>query len=378
MNTVDKIHLFRDTFHGRRDMVPRYWKSKDGQRIGYTPLCRNEWEKGLCQKPCRTCANADYIPLSNPLILDHFKGNHILGVYPLLKGNVCHFIAADFDNHNADREPLIDVKGLYEVCQVQEIPCYVLRSKSGQGFHVYIFFNEPIPAWKARAVCFAMLQEAQVIGDNIELLTFDRLFPNQDRLTGKEFGNLIALPYQGQAVKEGHTLLLDPETGFSEPYQDQYNVLANIQRIGESQLDELIGKWKLTERPQSIVNHKDAGQVVDIIMECNFIKWCRDKPSEVSEPLWFALISNLVCVRPGGYSLCHKLSKGHPGYNRSETDRKVLHSIDGPGPHTCEYINSNGFNCRGACSVNAPAALCFNNNQNGDPQNAKRIKVSFG
>jgi len=239
----NKINIFKRTFHGRRDVVPKFWQSKTGSS-GYSPLCRNEWKEDVCKKPCRSCQNADYIPLSDQLILDHFKGNHILGVYPLLKDNTCNFIAGDFDNHSGDRGALSDVKAFYEVCQVQEIPCYVLRSKSGKGYHTYIFFNKPVPAWKARSVAFALLQEARIIGDDADISSFDRLFPNQDELTGKGLGNLIALPFQGKAGKAGHTLLLDP-SDYTKPYNDQWEALSEIKRIGESDLDSLIDEWDL-------------------------------------------------------------------------------------------------------------------------------------
>ena len=241
----DKIKIFRETFHGRQDIVPRYWISKDGTRQGYTPLCKNEWKPGICSKPCRTCQNADYIPLTDALVVDHLKGKHILGVYPLLKNNTCHFIAGDFDNHNGDRNPLKDVIAFIETCQMQDITAYALRSKSGKGYHVYIIFNAPVVAWKARAVTFALLQEAGVIGDDIELSSFDRLFPNQDELSGKEFGNLIALPFQCQAAKNGHTLFLNPESGFTTPYPNQWEVLQQIKRIDETVLDGLITSWNL-------------------------------------------------------------------------------------------------------------------------------------
>ena len=214
MDLSDKVRLFRSVFKGREDIVPRYWISKDGGRSGYSPLCRNEWKEGICQKPCRNCLNSDYIPLSDDLVIDHFKGRHILGVYPLLQDNSCNFIVADFDDHHGivGKSLLDDVKSFHEVCWVQGIPCHVLRSKSGRGYHVYSFFDYPVPAWKARVVYFAFLEEAQLLDtdgygvrdkvtdditddvaddvadegsiDQTSSSGFDRLFPNQDHLSG--------------------------------------------------------------------------------------------------------------------------------------------------------------------------------------------------
>ncbi|MBW2044466.1 MAG: hypothetical protein JRI96_06210 [Deltaproteobacteria bacterium] len=356
---MNSVQLIRQVFKGRDDIVARYWRAKDG-RDGYTPICRNEWKKGVCHKPCRTCDNASYVPLSDELIQDHLKGKHMLGIYPLLEDNTCHFIASDFDDHRGDRAPDRDVKAFYDVCDVQEIPVYMLLSKSGKGYHSYVFFNSPVPAWKARAVMFGLLKEAHVIGEDTELSSFDRLFPNQDELSGKGFGNLIALPYQGKAARYGRTLILDPESDFKKPYRDQWNLLAEIKRTSESKLDALIKEWDLKPNNQKLGTFtKKNSQGIESLLKCDFIRWCKEQPENVPEPLWYALISNLVSIRPGGYTLCHQFSKGHPKYNARETDAKILHALDSCGPHTCEYIKKNGFRCQGNCGVKSPAALMF-------------------
>jgi hypothetical protein len=373
METAEKILLFKKTLRGRTDVVPRYWQSRATGKAGYAPICRNEWKEGVCQKPCRSCPNADYVPLSDELVMEHFRGNHILGVYPLLEDNTCHFIAADLDNHDGGREPLKDVQDLFAVCEVQEIPSYTLRSKSGAGYHSYLFFGAPVPAWKARLVYFALLREAMVLGDDIELTSFDRLFPNQDELSGKGFGNLIGLPFQGQAAKKGNTLFLDPETGFEKPYPDQWQILADIRKISGADLDRIIDEWKL--KRTNVRTYNGTAKTPDTLDQCHFFKWAKDHPGQVKEPLWYAVISNALCVRPGAYTFCHEISKGHPGYNRGETDSKIFHALDASGPHTCAYIRDNGFTCPGECKVKAPAGLLFVKKTNGDPNNERTTET---
>jgi hypothetical protein len=241
-----KMILFQEIFHGRTDVVPRFWRSRDGAKAGYSPICSNEWKEDICKKPCRTCPNAAYVSLSATLILDHLRGKHILGMYPLLDGDVLIFIVSDLDNHDGGKDPLRDLLSLWEVCEVNDVPLYALRSKSGNGIHAYIFFVSPVPAWKARLVFFAILQEAKVIGDEVQLSSFDKLIPSQDTLNGMRFGNLIALPFQGLAAKQGHTLFLDPQTRFEKPFPDQWTVLQNITRWNEAGIDTLIQEWNLT------------------------------------------------------------------------------------------------------------------------------------
>jgi len=252
-----------EVFKGRRDVVAKFWQSKAG-KYGYSPMCNNEWT-AVCNKPCWGCTNADYIQLSDSLILDHFKGKHILGIYPLLQDNTCHFIAADLDSGNGSN-PYDDAVKYRECCLVQDLPCYLLRSKSGKGYHAYIFFDKPVPAWKARLVAFAVLLEAEVIGEDVKLTSFDRLFPNQDELSGKGFGNLIALPFQGQGAKQGHTLMLDPETDFKESFKNQFEILGKISRVTETQLDELIKSWDLKkEKPKHHENINPDGWLQDAL-----------------------------------------------------------------------------------------------------------------
>ena len=257
---IDKelLQLIRSAFRGRDDVVPRFYKPKDPmKRGGYAPMCHDEWEEGICPKPkisCRHCLHKNYAPLSHDLLIDHIKGKHILRVYPLLTDNTCLLdLAFHFDNHDGNHDPLKDVVRLYAVCDVQGIHCYVLRSKSGNGYHVYIFFDEPVPAWKAGRVGFALLQEAQLVDDDLDVSSFDKMFPNQDELTSqKPLGNLIALPFQGKAAEGGHTLFLDPATDFQDPFSNQIDALKDLSRVAETDLDRLIKYWGLDKDSSSV------------------------------------------------------------------------------------------------------------------------------
>lgn len=342
-------------FHGRLDVVPKL--RHRGDKSYYQPICRNE-NTPKCRYPCRTCDHKEHQHLTEELIHGHFTGKHILGVYPLHLNNDCAFIAADFDDHGGTRvEPLDDVKRLMDVASVQEFPLYALRSKSGKGYHVYAFFNMPVPAWKARIVMFALLQEAGVIGGDVELSSFDRLFPNQDSVEG--LGNLIALPFQGNAAKDGHTLFLAPETGFTEPFANQWETLENLETVSQAKLNEIISNWDLKREtsPQAASHDIEADKTK--LMQCKFVAWCIENPPRVSESLWYCLISNLITLRPGGVSWSHKASKGHPGYSKKECDRKILQALDRSGPHTCRFIKANGYDCGKDCGVKSPAGLMF-------------------
>jgi uncharacterized protein YifE (UPF0438 family) len=368
MTKTDNIRLFREIFRGRQDVIPRYWKSAKTGKSGYAPICKNEWRHPECRKgiqnaACSGCEHADYLPLSDLLIFEHFKGKHILGVYPLLSDHTCHFIAADFDDHSAGSSPLHDLLSFYETCGIQDIPCYALRSKSGKGCHAFIFFEKAVPASKARTVVFALLQEANIIGDDVgddaEISSFDRLFPNQDRLSGKGLGNLIALPFQGLAMQKGHTLFLDPDSGFTAPFPQQWEILADIRKCSESALDRLIKEWRLLLHSAENVKLSDMSKNDDeclvgyppadfeqIAAQCAFIAHCRDDAETLSEPDWHIMLTISVRCRDG-QALSHRLSKDYPQYSYQETQRKIEYALNKNKPYRCETIRKiNGKYCR--------------------------------
>lgn len=370
-----RIELFRNAFKGRQDVVPQYWTSrKQGKRAkGYMPICRNKWADGCDLKKrgsggCRTCENAGYVPLTNELIQAHLSGKRILGVYPLLTDGTCHFIAADFDRHReSDPGPLEELKKVFDVCEVQEVPCYVLRSKSGKGYHAYIFFKEAVPAWKARLVLFAILREAGCIGDDAEVSSFDRLFPNQDALSGKGFGNLIALPFQGKAARKGHTLFLNPETAFQDPYADQWEILRGRRTLSEADLDRIIAEWNLkreqpgrigaTDMPRDDAHTADFKRVIE---RCAFIQHCVDDAATLPEPDWYAFLS-IAARCKDGRAMAHKHSEPHPEYSYSETEAKIEHALKDTGPFRCATIQKvKSKFCRGCeAGVTSPIGLGY-------------------
>lgn len=324
MANQNKIELFKQLFRGRQDIVAKYW-GKNGKR-GYSPIVKKN----------------EYVPLTNDLILKHLKGRCILAVYPLFKNNTCQFIAADLDNHSGKLDPLRDVKEYYEVNRLNNIPCYILRSKSGTGYHAYIFFEKPVLAWKARIVARALLEEAQITGKES---SFDRLFPSQDKLSRKGVGNPIALPFQGKAAKKGNTLFLCPETGFTKPYEKalQYKIISDAKKIDESIFDRLIDDWEL-KNPTNFIKY---GQTPDyrksdinvMIKECPFIAHCRDDAISLSYMEWWAMISNIVRCEDGE-RLVHEFSRPYKGYDAAETNRQIKDALKFPRPITCFYIQN--------------------------------------
>lgn len=145
--------------------------------------------------------SADF-PHKKPLLLTteviqaYLNGEQEIGIYPLLTDNTSHFIAADFDKENWQK----DSKSFIKTCNKYEIPVYLERSRSGNGAHVWIFFEEKYPANKSRSIVFELIRKALKLSEFEKEISFDRLFPNQDYHSNQGMGNLIALPLNGKLI----------------------------------------------------------------------------------------------------------------------------------------------------------------------------------
>ncbi|KPJ98858.1 MAG: hypothetical protein AMK71_10720 [Nitrospira bacterium SG8_35_4] len=235
-----KISLFRSLFRGREDVYPRLWVSKKSGKQGYSPVCENEWIQGLCRKPavrCGDCENRNLSPLHDKVIQQHLDGHITIGTYPMLQDETCYFLAVDFDKHTWKD----DVKAFMDTCKVDNIPASLERSRSGNGGHVWIFFSEPVPVLIARQMGTALITETMNRRHQLDMKSYDRLFPNQDTMPKGGFGNLIALPLQRAPVGNGNSVFIDDTLN---PFSDQWKYLSKVRKMTRSEVQAFVEEVK--------------------------------------------------------------------------------------------------------------------------------------
>ena len=241
----ERIRLFQSLFKGREDVFARRWFSKTTGKSGYQPVCINEWKQGLCDKKkyrCVICPNRNFAPLTTQDMYRHLEGKDeyccdVVGLYAIMQDNNCAFLCADFDDKNCKYGYKEDVLAFVGVCREWLIPYAIERSRSGNGAHVWIFFEAPLPASKARRLGNAILTEAMTRNGQMSFNSYDRFFPNQDYLPEGGFGNLVALPLQGQARRKQNSVFVDNDFLV---YKDQWAFLYNLKKIQESTIDQLL------------------------------------------------------------------------------------------------------------------------------------------
>ena len=229
------IEFYKSLFRARKDLYAVRWE-KDG-RSGYMPSYEVDWSNYQKHKAqggtFKDYKDKKHLPFDSLAIEKHITGKETCGIYPLLEDNTSFFIAVDFDKENW-KEAILR---LFNTCSGFNLPCYIERSRSGNGGHLWIFFEEAFPAEQSRKIMFEMLRHAGIISHFEKEPSFDRLFPNQDFHSGKGFGNLIALPLNGISIKHGNSCFLNPETFVT--YENQWDFLQSIKKASLAKLKDL-------------------------------------------------------------------------------------------------------------------------------------------
>lgn len=282
LSLLEKVNLFRSLFKGREDVFARRWFSKATGKAGYQPVCQNEWGQ-LCDKrkfKCAECPNRKFSPLTDNDFYRHLEGKDadgrdVIGLYVLNEDNTCHLLCTDFDDKNCEHGYQEDVLAFVDVCKSWNIPYSIERSRSGNGAHVWVFFETPVLSVKARRIGNAILTEAMNRNGRIDFKSYDRFFPNQDTLPEGGLGNLVALPLQGQARKNGNSVFVNE---YFEPYDDQWEYLLNVGKLSEVTMDEIL-KRTANILPLGDLSKTSETRPWEVPMATKIEKW--DFPPEI-------------------------------------------------------------------------------------------------
>ena len=222
-----KVAFFAALFGARTDVYAVRWENRRTGKAGWMPAVRGGWRRGV------PADQRVYLPLTAEVLTAHLSGEVDVGLYPMLDGDLCRWLAADFDGPAA----MLDALAYLKAARAAGAPVALEVSRSGTGAHAWLFFTSPVPAALARQVGSGLLREALALRGRMSLDSYDRLFPSQDMLAVGGLGNLIAAPLQGRCRRQGTTVFLDPAT--MEPHEDQWTYLSTVGRVSPRELAQL-------------------------------------------------------------------------------------------------------------------------------------------
>jgi (2Fe-2S) ferredoxin len=138
-------------------------------------------------------------PLTDEVISKHLKGDITIGIYQHDLNSFIKWVCFDFDENKSDALKVFEYLKSHEKYR----EACLLEDTGGRGAHVWLFFESPIPASVGRYLANEIVERLKVKCE---------VFPKQDKISEKGFGNQVKLPL-GLHRKYGRfSMFLDPSS----------------------------------------------------------------------------------------------------------------------------------------------------------------------
>lgn len=330
------LTLFSDVFAGRHDVYAEAYQHP--------------------HKPGRVSYAKKQESLTPSVLADHLNGIRRIGIYPLVD-NYVRWFAVDFDAPKGTDDNLSDAEKFAlawteaekQAAEFETAGLFVAleRSRSGKGVHIWGFFDEPIEALTVLRALKPLLLDAA---------TYDRMYPVQSSVTDGGYGNLIALPFHGESLKEGNTAFLNRDT--LEPMGPAaflqgvtFNNRFVVEELAERAPKESAGndgtagaytrndgdyETDFSGRPE-----RPIGGFLKMVSEygCKFMRHAVKDAATINQEEWWVAVGQTTCFKKGrdAAHLLSQLDKAR--YSPEVTDETYDRLLQHP-PHGCAYIHA--------------------------------------
>ncbi len=309
----ENITLFMQLFRGRDDAFARQWSDRNREKQGYVPVRH---------------------PMMPTDIRDHLAGHKTYGIYLLNADSQVYTGVIDVDlkkplrdqtqykKHKGSvrRESLYLHQCIAERAKKYNLTC-IAEVSGGKGYHFWFPVKEPVDAGIMRK---ALQQLTAGLNEDISCFHLE-IFPKQDRISGKGFGNLVKLPmgiHRGSGKPSWLVRAKDREQSSQFEYlrdltpgaPEALEILAGSQKKGKVIVHPRHAKWA-GEFPELAVLESRCSMLGQIMATTR----SGGTLSVREEKILMGTLPHL----PRGRLLIHHLCSELPEYNRPLLDYKI-------------------------------------------------------
>ncbi len=312
------INILLELFQGRKDIYAKQWIRQDG-KSGYqtvrSPLTKDLWKQ-------------------------HLDGEHTLGFYPMHSDSTCKHLVFDLDVTRQARDDVvpaendldawrdfiwIHVKKLRQQLQSLAMP-YCIENSGYKGLHVWLFFNEPVPA--SMLVLFA-----RKILDHVTTppgLHWE-YFPNQPHIREGALGCLVKLPFGIHKASSQRCFFLDNQ---GQPVYELSDAIQHIVKISRNDFETALEKLKTSHQlNKDAVTPQMQKKVDAVFSSCHVLRYLQEK-AEREKRLQhmdrITLVSVLGHLGEAGRVKLHDIMKNTLNYDFRITDKWYQRTFGSP------------------------------------------------
>ncbi len=202
------------------------------------------------------CAH-DFRPMDKEITIEdyrtlHLTGDTCVGFYVLRKDNTVHCSCVDFDDHDDDPNPewREDAQKVFNFLESEGYTPTAEVSSSGSGAHIWLFFEDPIPAWLIRKFWTGVSKKVDQ--------KFKEIYPRQDKLSGKGLGNLVRLPYWNKSRFVDVNESWEELDRFTPTWTYRSEIEASCIRFGTSLVPPVKDEYGLPGEISSMIKNQDS------------------------------------------------------------------------------------------------------------------------
>lgn len=166
-----------------------------------------------------------HVKFANRRAVGAMSGRFRVGSYCPGPDDTTRWLCLDFDgagHSGALVDPQAAVLTAHEAFTRAGLPAYLERSGSAKGWHLWCFFDPPLPAGDAQLIGRALApKDARLTDGTVAEPRSARgieVFPKQSKIRRAGFGNLVWLPWWQGASVGGNTFYRPAADGALEPY----------------------------------------------------------------------------------------------------------------------------------------------------------------
>lgn len=161
--------------------------------------------------------------LSRELVSAHLAGQFTLGLYALSAESTAKWLVIDLDTTD-----VAELEKVLEISRRLGLPAPIIEFSGRRGYHLWWFFQNPVPGWQARRLGVAISREHEV-------------FPKQDRVSKDTSnpGSLVKGPLGIHQVSGKWSVFLNKDF---EQISDPWTMLESIEKADINKFLPLVGQ----------------------------------------------------------------------------------------------------------------------------------------
>lgn len=201
------------------------------------------------------------------LLLDHVFGEKsaCIGVYTPTPGeSKTKWLCIDLDGMKDSKgqslkDPFAALRDIIQTCAVLDIPHHIEKSKSGHGFHIWIFFDEPVAAKDARALGLYLAPKDMVLESgepaDPEKNKGIEIFPKNEFISETGIGMGVYLPWYSGSESGGSLFYeLDEDDNLSLIKEPIHQFVTCSRKNFEALVIDVIGKNQNQQKKGQSIN----------------------------------------------------------------------------------------------------------------------------